>query len=95
VNEDKTASKLSASEHKAAWSRHKQEYRKRLIRDGQTSADRWLGKPRFPSAKICVELARLFDLPCRPEIPLRISGIRWQHDRNSAAALQSITSCAV
>lgn len=33
---------LTLSERQAAWSRNKAEYRRRLQRDGQASADRWL-----------------------------------------------------
>ena len=41
-SEDKAAPKLTASERQAAWSRHKTEYRKRLVLDGRKSADSWL-----------------------------------------------------
>lgn len=40
--QDNPAPKLTSSERQSAWSRHKGEYRKRLLRDGQASADRWL-----------------------------------------------------
>lgn len=33
---------LTLAERQAAWSTHKAEYRRRLLRDGQASADRWL-----------------------------------------------------
>ncbi|HET6523931.1 hypothetical protein [Sphingopyxis sp.] len=33
---------VTLAERQAAWSRNKREYRQRLLRDGQTSADRWL-----------------------------------------------------
>ncbi|MGJ4727882.1 hypothetical protein [Luteimonas sp. SDU101] len=33
---------LTLAERQAAWSAHKGEYRRRLLRDGQASADRWL-----------------------------------------------------
>lgn len=33
---------LTLAERQAAWSRNKAEYRRRLLRDGQASADRWL-----------------------------------------------------
>jgi len=33
---------LTTAERQAAWSLHKAEYRRRLLRDGQASADRWL-----------------------------------------------------
>jgi hypothetical protein len=33
---------LTVAERQAAWSSHKVEYRRRLARDGQASADRWL-----------------------------------------------------
>lgn len=35
-------SPLTLAERQAAWSTHKTEYRRRLLRDGQVSADRWL-----------------------------------------------------
>ena len=35
-------SPLTLAERQAAWSTHKTEYRRRLLRDGQASADRWL-----------------------------------------------------
>lgn len=35
-------STLTLAERQAAWSAHKNEYRRRLLRDGQASADRWL-----------------------------------------------------
>ena len=35
-------SPLTLAERQAAWSTHKAEYRRRLLRDGQASADRWL-----------------------------------------------------
>ena len=35
-------SPLTLAERQAAWSTHKAEYRRRLLRDGQVSADRWL-----------------------------------------------------
>lgn len=34
--------RLSMAERQAAFERHKVEYRRRLLRDGQASADRWL-----------------------------------------------------
>lgn len=48
---------LTVAERQAAWSNHKTEYRRRLARDGQASADRWLdqqartmrGEPRSQS----------------------------------------------
>jgi len=33
---------LTMAERQAAWSRNKAEYRQRMLRDGQASADRWL-----------------------------------------------------
>lgn len=33
---------LTLAERQAAWSQNKGEYRRRLLRDGQASADRWL-----------------------------------------------------
>lgn len=33
---------LTLAERQAAWSNNKAEYRRRLVRDGQASADRWL-----------------------------------------------------
>lgn len=33
---------VTLAERQAAWSRNKTEYRKRMLRDGQASADRWL-----------------------------------------------------
>lgn len=33
---------LTLAERQAAWRTHKDEYRRRLMRDGQASADRWL-----------------------------------------------------
>lgn len=35
---------VSMAERQAAWSRHRPEYQRRLLRDGQASADRWLDK---------------------------------------------------
>lgn len=34
--------RISPAQRQAAWSRHKAEYRRRLLRNGQTSADQWL-----------------------------------------------------
>ena len=33
---------VTLAERQAAWSRNKTEYRRRMLRDGQASADRWL-----------------------------------------------------
>ncbi|HKX89894.1 MAG TPA: hypothetical protein VJM13_11835 [Sphingopyxis sp.] len=33
---------VTLAERQAAWSQNKAEYRRRLLRDGQASADRWL-----------------------------------------------------
>ncbi|HEY0595395.1 hypothetical protein [Sphingopyxis sp.] len=33
---------VTLAERQAAWSRNKSEYRRRMLRDGQASADRWL-----------------------------------------------------
>lgn len=34
--------RITPGQRQAAWSRHKAEYRRRLLTGGQTSADRWL-----------------------------------------------------
>lgn len=34
--------RVSIAERQAAWSRNKTEYRRRMLRDGPVSADRWL-----------------------------------------------------
>lgn len=36
------AGRVSVVERQAAWSRNKTEYRRRMLRDGTASADRWL-----------------------------------------------------
>jgi hypothetical protein len=36
------AAPVSLAERQAVWSGNKAEYQRRLLRDGQTSADRWL-----------------------------------------------------
>lgn len=36
------AGRVSQAERQAAWSRNKAEYRRRMLRDGPASADRWL-----------------------------------------------------
>ena len=33
---------ITMAERQAAWSRHKSEYRRKLLSEGQTGADRWL-----------------------------------------------------
>ena len=44
--------RVSMAEQQAAYERDKAEYRRRLLRDGQASADRWLdGKARSAPAK--------------------------------------------
>lgn len=37
-----SARPLTLAERQAAWSKNKEEYQNRLLRDGQASADRWL-----------------------------------------------------
>lgn len=37
-----TARPLTLAERQAAWSSNKAEYQRRVVRDGQSSADRWL-----------------------------------------------------
>lgn len=36
------SARVSLAERQAAWSRNKSEYRRRMLRDGTASADRWL-----------------------------------------------------
>lgn len=36
------AGRVTQAERQAAWSRNKAEYRRRMLRDGPASADRWL-----------------------------------------------------
>jgi hypothetical protein len=36
------SSRVTLAERQAAWSRNKAEYRRRMLRDGPASADRWL-----------------------------------------------------
>lgn len=36
------AKPVTLAERQAAWSQNKSEYRRRMLRDGQASADRWL-----------------------------------------------------
>lgn len=36
------AGRVTQAERQAAWSRNKTEYRRRMLRDGPASADRWL-----------------------------------------------------
>lgn len=36
------ADRVTLAERQAAWSRNKAEYRRRMLRDGPASADRWL-----------------------------------------------------
>jgi hypothetical protein len=36
------AGRVTLAERQAAWSRNKAEYRRRMLRDGPASADRWL-----------------------------------------------------
>lgn len=36
------SSRVTLAERQAAWSRNKSEYRRRMLRDGTASADRWL-----------------------------------------------------
>lgn len=36
------AGRVSQAERQSAWSRNKAEYRRRMLRDGTASADRWL-----------------------------------------------------
>ena len=38
----RTVQPLTLAERQAAWSSNKAEYQRRLLRDGQVSADRWL-----------------------------------------------------
>ena len=44
-------STLTLAERQAAWSAHKNEYRRRLLRDGQASADRWLDAQALASRR--------------------------------------------
>lgn len=37
-----TPARITMAQRQSAWSRHKAEYRRRLLREGQAGADRWL-----------------------------------------------------
>lgn len=45
---ERSARPLTLAERQAAWSANKAEYRRRLVRDGQASADRWLDQQARP-----------------------------------------------